>query len=397
MLSALSNIASSVKELVTPETRGNVGTLSLNGKQLAVNTSQYPGIHRVGEGELYLNAQCVKVEGGKLSFKNAEDAQEFSLIHDRWQSNELRLPRGVSSNHFSWNDIREGQAKSEGTADKPTYTMSDRPQRVDEKTCWLPTAGLSPVVFNGSGQKVLAEGEASQQIALGVAQGNMSRDMGDAVRNGKPDLLLGAILEFKAGKDSGNAICFLNAGETAIKGPIGAKDFDVKLVVSPQDPSQPCTTLDYKGDLRKLPGAGLYDANIADKGTAEYSKLSDREKTHIDEGSRFVRDLRERSQLSRPASPGLVNLDQVDSLGQLADLKDAGLLTPDRILGQGHGTLENLTDNVAMKSINVLRRNPTAANAATELDRLQQHYNGHPQAAAFQPLLDQLSKDVRPT
>src|SRR5690606_21533357 len=115
-------------------------------------------------------------------------------------------------------------------------------------------------------------------------------------------------------------------------------------------------------------------------------------KAHIEAGANFVSELRERSQTSRPASPGLVNLDQIDSLEKLADLKDAGLLTPDKILSQGHGTLANLTDNVAMKSLNALMRNPTAPNAAAELARLQQHYTGHSQQSTFQPLLEQLSK-----
>lgn len=208
-----------------------VGKMALSdGRQVDLKlSSRWPGVLQVGDDpNLTLSSGQVRKTGdGQFNLKDPED---FTKFYDRWNSDTLTLYRGVSSSHFSWDGmIKNHQVRSEGSNDIPTFTMGSA------KTRWIPTADKLP-------------------LTVVVATGNHTSTVGDAMRDGQENILLGAVLGFDVGKTRQTPVCYLNSGETVVRGP--SNSFRVShLVVSSGGSYQ---AKPFSGTLDDLPQPAPY-------------------------------------------------------------------------------------------------------------------------------------------
>lgn len=198
-------------------------------KKVDIKESTWHNSYQIGnEARLTFQKNLVGIRvGNKLSisaveFADAEDVEGFARLYEEWHAGAARLVRGISSNHFSWNEIITSKVvTSEGVGDVPKATMVNAVDGSECKTRWLPTA--------------LNDREGSGvATAVAVAMGNKKGWLGQAIRNCEDvhNILAGMVLIFKVGKDSALNINYLNSGEIVVQGPVHYPNFRIDKLVT---------------------------------------------------------------------------------------------------------------------------------------------------------------------
>lgn len=195
--------------------KNRVGSLELNGKSVEVRKSPWSNSYQIGKDpRLTFQRSIVSERNGIVTFNRSSDREGFAALYEKWQQGEVNLIRGISSSHFSWNEIvTDGVVRSEGDLDQPMATMGG------SKTRWLPTA---------------IDDAPNRFMVAGIARGNQMEPIREAMADEQRagDVLTGAILKFTAGKDRPLPINFLYDGEIVVQGPVKAPDFIVDSVLT---------------------------------------------------------------------------------------------------------------------------------------------------------------------
>lgn len=195
--------------------RNHVGTMQLNDRTVEVRKSPWQNALQIGkEPRVTFQSALVTVNKGNVAFSRAGDTAAFSDLYKRWEQGDISLIRGISSNHFSWNEIvADGIARSEGDVDAPMATMSGG------KTRWLPTA---------------LDDESNRFMVAGISQGNHLPVLRDAMRDEAQgeNVIAGAILKFTAGKNHPLNINYLYDGEIVVQGPVEIPAFKIDAVIT---------------------------------------------------------------------------------------------------------------------------------------------------------------------
>lgn len=175
-------------------------------------SQKYPGRWQVMGKEFYVDVNTTKktaIPRGAPSSCNAaysinEDAQFHDLLTS-WMNGSLVLYRGFPGCHFCWPDLLNGQLKSEGVDDKPEFTMSDSGKG---STRWLPTA-----------DRDLARGVSLQccdQFTRGLAL--------------HEHIPIGFTVKIPAGSALSLPLCWLNAGEIVVRGPLWSGQYQMESI-----------------------------------------------------------------------------------------------------------------------------------------------------------------------
>ena len=192
-----------------------IGTMEVNSEKVDIRKSPWPNSYQIGkDSRLTFQLEGVNVDNKIVSFKRETDHKGFTELYQRWKNNDVTLIRGISSNHFSWNKIiADRTVYSEGDKDLPGATMGGSQSR------WLPTA---------------LDDESNRFMVSGIAMGNHTDIIKDAMRDPEKgsDVLAGAILTFKAGKDIAANINFLYDGEIALQGPVEYPGFKIDSIIT---------------------------------------------------------------------------------------------------------------------------------------------------------------------
>jgi hypothetical protein len=136
------------------------------------------------------------------------DDDAFLDLYEKWKSDTLTLTRGITGTHMAWNDLVGGSLGSEGGTDEPTFTMGNA-----NPTRWLPTS------FFRFDEHAVAILPAIQDLNHQTTR--------QALENFGGWIPTGAIVKINAGASKNFAICWLNAGEIVVRGPLSysAHDF----------------------------------------------------------------------------------------------------------------------------------------------------------------------------
>ncbi len=223
---------------------GLVGLMVLGeGEKIKIKESRWSNSYQANDDENFtLSKASVDVNDGVVTFKSPHDLKGFQALYEQWKIGSLKLYRGISSSHFSWDEIVFGErVVSEGSGELPRATMGARDE---EKTCWLPTAPSD-----------------SLDMVTGIAMGNHT----DTIRHTmtlEDNVLLGGVIEFDIGNNRDIPINFLYNGEVLVKGPVEAGKFSMaKLVISTAE-GKGYEVIDYGSASSKyadeLPNAAPY-------------------------------------------------------------------------------------------------------------------------------------------
>jgi len=136
-----------------------------------------------------------------VHYQLTADVHQFADLYTQWRNNDLRLTRGVTGTHPGWNDLVRGTLRSEGHNDLPTFTMGNA-----VPTSWLPASHFGP------GYEQSAAMPAIQDLN-NVATRTAYEQVGTW-------LPVGGIVRIHLGQSSSAAICWLNAGEILVRGPL---------------------------------------------------------------------------------------------------------------------------------------------------------------------------------
>jgi len=171
-----------------------------------VNSDRYAGRIKFTEGEFYMDVACIteKTDDIPFSYKlsncfklaSAGDEAQLAAMITAWKANTLVLYRGFPGCHFCWPHLLNGELRSEGNDDHPTFTMGGT-------TRWLPTADLAT-----------AQGVSIQCTDIYTRELSMSEP-----------IPIGFTVEVPVGKNRGAPICWLNAGEIVVRGPLQVGDY----------------------------------------------------------------------------------------------------------------------------------------------------------------------------
>jgi hypothetical protein len=128
----------------------------------------------------------------------------------RGAGRDLVLYRAFAASHFCWPQLRaSGALVSEGSNDIPTYTM------FGEKTSWLP----------------FAPGDHHDVAAIAAG----STDEATRALSLKHPVMLGVVVSYTCDErrldNRAAAICWLNGGETAVRGPLLKGEFEFSHVM----------------------------------------------------------------------------------------------------------------------------------------------------------------------
>lgn len=234
--------------------KNRVGTLQINGKSVEVRKSPWSNSYQIGkDSRLTFQRSIVSEQNGIVTFNRSSDRESFAALYEKWQQGEVNLIRGISSSHFSWNEIvTDGVVRSEGDLDHPMATMGG------SNTRWLPTA---------------MDDAPNRLMVAGIAGGNQMEPIRDAMADEQRagDVLTGVILKFTVGADRPLPINFLYDGEIVVQGPVKAPDFIVDTVLTGDVFSSiDISSLGSKYD-ELLPLAAPYQPDGVKKGDEAYS------------------------------------------------------------------------------------------------------------------------------
>ncbi|KWO87409.1 hypothetical protein WM32_10710 [Burkholderia ubonensis] len=256
--------------------KNHIGKMEIDGKSVEIRKSPWKNSYQIGtESRLTFQSALVSVTNKKVTFNRPGDQKAFSQLYQRWQEGDANLIRGISSSHFSWNEIiTDKTVRSEGDDDTPMATMGG------SKSRWLPTA---------------LDDESNRIMVSGIASGNHVDAIRDALHNQEhlDDVLAGAILTFKAGKDSPLNINFLYDGEIVVQGPVSHPDFKIDSLItgnilSPVDVSH---IEDYD---ETLPLAAPYLADGVKKSDPDYQVAQDLAHSFLEKGTMALSKIRNR-------------------------------------------------------------------------------------------------------
>lgn len=242
-----------------------VGTMDINNEKVDIRKSPWPNSYQIGkDSRLTFQLEGVNVDNKTVSFKRETDRKGFNELYQRWKNNDVTLIRGISSNHFSWDKIiTDKTVYSEGDNDLPGATMGG------SKSRWLPTA---------------LDDENNRAMVSGIAIGNHTDTIKDAMHDPEKgsDVLAGAILTFKAGKDISANINFLYDGEIALQGPVKYPAFKIDSVItgdmSPVDTSH----IEHYDEMLPLSapyihsGASKQDVQVANEMSGQFLQRGQR-------------------------------------------------------------------------------------------------------------------------
>lgn len=193
-----------------------VGKISLNGVSVEVYNSPWDNAYQLNkESRLTFQKSITSVADKTVTFDRPTDLQAFSQLYHNWHQGDVSLIRGISSNHFSWDEIITDQtARSEGDVDIPMATMGA------SKSRWLPTA---------------LDDEGNRIMVAGIARGNHVDTIKDVLHDqggAANDVLAGAILKFNVGINSPLNINFLYDGEIVVQGPVHYPNFKIDSLIT---------------------------------------------------------------------------------------------------------------------------------------------------------------------
>ncbi|WP_232454885.1 hypothetical protein, partial [Burkholderia ubonensis] len=154
-----------------------------------------------GNSRFLIHENNVDFYQGKASVKLAE-RDSFLESYDKWMNNDLDLYRGLSTNHFSVQKLKDhGVLESEGNADIPTFTMGN-----SQKTRWLPT-------------------DLHIGVPASISVGNQSWLDRAA---GAGDIPRGIVVKIRAGVDETHfGVSYINSGELVVQGPLTNNEFSI--------------------------------------------------------------------------------------------------------------------------------------------------------------------------
>jgi hypothetical protein len=168
----------------------------------------YRGRWQVMGKELYVDKNCtqqIRPADSPIplpppsSCNAAYVIQDDDAFHDflnSWMDGSLVLYRGFPGCHFSWPDLKDfALLKSEGDEDKPEFTMN---QHGRGSTRWLPTADRN-----------MAQGVTLQCCDPHTQALSMSEPVP-----------IGFTVQIPAGSHRNLPLCWLNAGEIVVRGPL---------------------------------------------------------------------------------------------------------------------------------------------------------------------------------
>lgn len=182
--------------------------------KVAFNDSSYPGRIKLNEGDLYVNSQSIRKTEQPWhktlginefhEFRSPSEAKAFDTMLSAWKGNSLELYRGITGCHFNWPALMNGELRSEGDNDYPTYTM------YGEETCWLPS-----------------------DMVVGLAQsaGDTCTDEFSVALSMKEPIASAIAVSVNCGINSGRTICWLNEGEIAIRGPLRIGEYRMHSIM----------------------------------------------------------------------------------------------------------------------------------------------------------------------
>lgn len=179
-------------------------------------SGRYPGRWQVMGGELYVDVGCTReIDRSQSpiplppSCTGAYTIADADLFHDflqEWMSGTLVLYRGFPGCHFCMPEMTgNGVLRSEGDRDYPEFTMNDNGRGT---TCWLPAA-----------DRAIAEG-VSIQCTDAFTQ---------ALSLGEP-IPIGFTVAIPAGSATKLPLCWLNAGEIVVRGPLYSGQYRMSTI-----------------------------------------------------------------------------------------------------------------------------------------------------------------------
>lgn len=171
-------------------------------------SQKYKNRWQVMGKELYVDVNSTKKvdrpHNAPSSCSDAYSIADERLFHNfltSWMDNSLVLYRGFPGCHFCWPDLLNGQLKSEGDDDKPEFTMGGA-------TRWLPTA--------------------DRDLARGVSLQCCDRfTQALALHERIP---IGFTVKILAGSSKNLPLCWLNAGEIVVRGPLITGQYQMESI-----------------------------------------------------------------------------------------------------------------------------------------------------------------------
>jgi hypothetical protein len=170
----------------------------------------YPNRWQLMDSDFYMDVACVvptPTPGGlagicsqAYAFRSANESNDFRTFFRDWVANLLVLYRGFPGCHYCWPDLLNGSLESEGNRDYPEFTMNGH-GRGD--TRWLPSADLN----------------TAQGVSFQCCDAHTQ-----ALFLHEP-VPIGFTVAIPCGSGSGRSICWLNAGEIVIRGPLMAPQY----------------------------------------------------------------------------------------------------------------------------------------------------------------------------
>jgi hypothetical protein len=198
-----------------------MATLIVDGERFALKKTSWHKMWQFGNEDFYVFEQCLRQTQGPRTGTFASllpDTTEFvpSAPDDRfvvaeykaWLAGAHILYRGFSTQHKKWDDLQaEWMMYSEGIGDSPSFTDC-KPS--EGGTRWLPATTL-PV------------------MAQGLARG--TNDAFTQPLSLHDPIALGLVAEVVTGKSRGIGVCFLNGGESVIRGPLRPGQYRMHQIV----------------------------------------------------------------------------------------------------------------------------------------------------------------------
>lgn len=181
----------------------------LVGQKFAITmelSHRYKGRWRVMGKELYLDVACTQpvkkqllpqsiAKSCEAAYRLRTDEKPFHEFLLAWMANTLVLYRGLPGCHFCWPGLLKGKLESEGLEDYPTFTMSESGKG---STRWLPTAERD----TAQGASVQCVDPLTKKLSLGEP------------------VPIGFTVAIPAGSARNLPLCWLNAGEVVVRGPL---------------------------------------------------------------------------------------------------------------------------------------------------------------------------------
>ncbi len=175
-------------------------------------SEKYKKRWQVMGGEFYIDVDCTKrVKIPSNAPQSCNDAYSiadevsFHALLTSWMDGSLVLYRGFPGCHFCWPDLLNGELKSEGNDDYPEFTMSDSGKGT---TRWLPTA--------------------NRDLARGVSL--QCCDAHTQMLSLHEHIPIGFTVKIPAGSFQKIPLCWLNAGEIVVKGPLISGQYQLESI-----------------------------------------------------------------------------------------------------------------------------------------------------------------------